>query len=106
MLAFDFIHVQPSADDCSHGPKRWERHSGGNGTEAPTGYQNSGSGRRIGAAVHLMHASSKPRGSFGRGHIDTLRSSYTMARAPQNFWSKSRWRCLLAFATSRKWNAT
>jgi hypothetical protein len=106
MLAFDFIHVQPSADDCSHGPKRWERHSGGNGTEAPTGYQSFGSGPRIGAAVQLIHASSKPRGGFGRGHIGTLKPSYTMARAPQNFSSKSRWRCLLGFATSRKWNAT
>ena len=106
MLAFDFAHVQPSADDCSHGPKRWERHSGGNGTEAPTGYQSSGSGPTIGAAVHLIHASSKPPGGFGRGLIDTLKSSYTMARAPQNFWSKSRWRCLLGFATSRKWNVT
>ena len=106
MLAFDFIHVQPSADDCSHGPTGWERHRGGNGTEAPTGYQNSGSGRRIGAAVPLIHASSKPRGGFGRGPIDTLKPSYTMARAPQNFWNKSRWRCLVGFAMSRKWNVT
>ena len=45
-------------------------------------------------------------GSFGRGPIATLKSSCTMAHAPQNFWSKSRWRCLLGFAPSRKWNVT